>query len=63
MLKFLQQLFSDDNSKPSIQRVQTTIIIIAGIVYAFMYEDAINASIMISLGLTGKLVQKIFEKK
>jgi len=63
MIKFLAQLFSDDSGMPSIQRVQTTIVVIAGVTYAFVYKDPVNAAIIISLGLTGKVVQKVFEKK
>jgi hypothetical protein len=61
-MKWIARLFSNDAGEPSIQRVQSTLLIISGIIYAFVYKDAVNASILIGLGVGEKLGQKIMEK-
>jgi hypothetical protein len=58
----MKTLFCDDKGNLSIQRVQSTLLIVAGIVYAFLYKDPTNASIIIALGVGEKLIQKGIER-
>lgn len=39
-------------------RLQSLILVISGVIYAFVYKDAVISGLLIGIGVTGKVVQK-----
>lgn len=61
-MKWIARLFSNDEGEPSIQRVQSTLLILAGIVFAFVYKESVITGMLIGFGVGEKLGQKVMEK-
>uniref|UniRef100_A0A6M3XJR8 Uncharacterized protein n=1 Tax=viral metagenome TaxID=1070528 RepID=A0A6M3XJR8_9ZZZZ len=61
--KEMKQFFQDDNGQLSMVRLQSLILVVAGIVYAFVTKDAMITGLLIGIGVTGKVVQKSLGEK
>lgn len=51
-----------ENSQVSMTRLLSFILVIAGIIHAFLYKDLAMASMLIGFGVTGKVGQKVIER-
>ena len=54
----LSDFFRDDKGNMSMTRLMGFIIVIEGLRYAFEHSDYIGGSVLVTLGLGGKIVQK-----
>ena len=52
-----------ENSQVSMTRLLSFILVISGIIHAFLYKDIAMASMLIGFGVSGKVGQKIIEGK
>ena len=52
-----------ENSQVSMTRLLSFILVISGIIHAFLYKDLAMASMLIGFGVTGKVGQKVIEGK
>ena len=52
-----------ENSQVSMTRLLSFILVISGIIHAFLYKDIAMASMLIGFGVTGKVGQKVIEGK
>jgi len=57
----MKQFFQDASGHLSMMRLISLILVLAGIVYAFVNKDIIISSMLITFGVGGKLGQK-FQK-
>jgi len=55
--------FFIENSQVSMTRLLSFILVISGIIHAFLYKDLSMAGLLIGAGMTGKVVQKGIEGK
>ena len=58
----MRQFFCEDNDRLSLNRLQSLILVISGIIYAFIHQDIVVSAMLIGFGVTGKIVQKGMEK-
>ena len=56
-------LLKEGNGQYSIMRLMFALVIISGIVYAFINHDIAMTAMFFSYGFTGKYLQKKIEKK
>jgi len=57
----VKQFFQDKSGSLSMMRLLSLILVLSGIVYAFINKDIIISSMIITMGIGGKLGQK-FQK-
>ncbi len=60
-MDWIKKFWEDDNGNPSSQRLQSTLLILAGILYAFIYQDPVVTGLIIGFGVGEKLGQKVME--
>lgn len=59
----MKQFFQDDKDRLSMTRLQSFILIVAGIIFAFVKGDIAITSLLIGIGMTGKVAQKAIGEK
>ncbi len=59
----IKQFFQDENGQFSMMRLCTFILVVNGVVLCFIFPDKSVGEIVIGLGLSGKVSQKIFGEK
>ncbi len=57
----MKQFFQDSSGTYSMMRLMSLILVLSGIVYAFINKEIIISSMLITFGIGGKLGQK-FQK-
>jgi len=57
------EFFKDAAGQYSMNRLLSFVLVACGIIHAFIFRDLAMASMLIGFGITGKVSQRVIEKK
>ena len=59
----MKEFFKNDEGQLSMVRLQSLILVVMGVIYAFVYRDVVITSVLIGAGIGEKVSQKILGEK